>query len=274
LKADWNEFEADFRPKLQNFENKINLINNCQKLDNFVDKFIYELHKTCDKTIPKFKTNVFYKKNKWWTTELSLMRSKVNRTRRQYQRSRTEIRSELKTVYLEIKNKYKVLINESKIKSWNHFVTESTADNPWGLIYKISRNNSKQDIITELKTKDNRLITDTKQIAEHLLDTLFPTDKPEKDNEYHKWVRLYSQTDVNTENDICFSSFEVTLLINKQNWKKAPGYDSITADIIQNINKINNNFLTKLYNKCLNLCHFPNSWKTSVVKVIPKPGKN
>ncbi len=273
LKADWNEFEADFRPKLQNFENKINLINNCQKLNNFVDKFIYELHKTCDKTIPKFKTNEFYKKNKWWTTELSLMRSEVNRTRRQYQRSRTEIRSELKAIYLEIKNKYKVLINESKIKSWNRFVTESTADNPWGLIYKISRNNSKQDIITELKTKDNRLITDTKQIAEQLLDTLFPTDRPEKDNEYHKWVRLYSQINVNTENDICFSPFEVTLLINKQNWKKAPGYDSITADIIQNINKINNNFLTKLYNKCLSLCHFPNSWKTSVVKVIPKPGK-
>jgi hypothetical protein len=70
------------------------------------------------------------------------------------------------------------LINEQKLKSWNEFVTESTKDNPWGIIYRISRNKLNIEKVNELVTENGELITESKQIAELLTTKLFPGDQP------------------------------------------------------------------------------------------------
>jgi hypothetical protein len=61
-------------------------------------------------------------------------------------------------------------------------------------------------------------------------------------------------------------------VVFKQNPKKSPGEDGFTADI-QNLHSIDASFLHKLYNKCLELCAFPEKWKINVIKVIKKAGR-
>ncbi len=84
---------------------------------------------------------------------------------------------------------YVKAINYQKLKTWNEFVVESTKDNPWGLIYKLSRNKLNVEQINELISENGELITDSAQIAVKLMTNLFPCDQPENDNEKQRLIR-------------------------------------------------------------------------------------
>lgn len=105
------------------------------------------------------------------------------------------------------------------------------------------------------------------------IENLFPKDNTNNDNIYDKNLRKFCQKTDNKSDDIQFTVQEITDVINKQNPRKAPGADGITSDIIQQINRIDDKLFTKIYNKCLKFQTFPELWKHSIVKVIPKNGK-
>jgi hypothetical protein len=120
---------------------------------------------------------------------------------------------------------------------------------------------------------NGELITNRTKIAKCLMENLFPNDEPENDNERQRQTRIRSELEYNeNNNDLDFHEHEVTAVVMAQNHKKSPGEDSFTADIIKRLHNIEPTFLTKLYNKCLQLSYFPTQWKSSVVKVIKKAG--
>jgi hypothetical protein len=139
-------------------------------------------------------------------------------------------------------------------------VSDSTRHNPWGFIYKISKEKTINKKFYQIKDNRNHITTDSTGIAKQLIEKLFPKDDKNEDKDYHKYIRKFSQRTDNNEEDIEFTSQEVANVINAQNPSKAPGADGLTAHIIQTVNNIDNNLLTNIYNKC-------------VVKVIPKSGK-
>lgn len=55
---------------------------------------------------------------------------------------------------------------------------------------------------------------------------------------------------------------------------KAPGLDSIMSITIKRLPSEAYKFLTDIFNKCLELCYFPNTWKTAKIIPIVKPMKN
>lgn len=275
-RADWNSLLDDLTPVIERLNCELININNANQLHNFVERFDNELTYNCDKWIPKLNNNNNHNKRKgndWWSEELEKLRLGVNSARRRYQRCKTRIRNELEEVYNALKLEYQKLINESKIKSWNNFIENNMIDNPWGIAYKIANEKLIQQNPCELRSLNDNLIINRQQIAEYLLDSLFPIDDMCSDSEYHVNIRLQSNIINNNSNDICFSVEEVTQVISAQNPKKAPGEDGFTAEIIKRLHSINRNFLTNLYNKCLELSIFPNIWKTSIVKVLQKPNK-
>jgi hypothetical protein len=89
------------------------------------------------------------------------LRRIVNNSRRRYQRCQTEDRDRLKVIYNQKHIEYKHLINKSKTDSWNAFVLNNTRENPWGLIYSISRQKMKFEKFCEIKAIDGSLITET-----------------------------------------------------------------------------------------------------------------
>jgi hypothetical protein len=228
-----------------------------------------EIISACDQNIPKRKQNNTTRGNQWWTE-----RHKVNNLRRRYQRNQTTHREEVKRHYLTARDRYKQQLVDSKLESWKKFITESTSDNPWGLLYKIAKNQLNKEKISELKIGD-QIIINNKQIANTLFNTFFPKDESIPDQDCHRSMRnkLLQLNTSNSDNDLKFTEREVTDIINKQNYRKSPGYDGLTADIIQCIHNTDRELLTLLYNKCLQLSAFPSIWKQSIVKVIPKSSR-
>lgn len=185
------------------------------------------------------------------------MRSQLNTERRRYQRCRTANRSRLYLKYKEIIIKYNNTIEKTKKDKWDQFVVNCSRDNPWNIVYKISSNKINSQISYELKDSNNRLITESQEIANHMLNTLFPTDSTETDNSYHSEMRRLCQTSYEFNNDIPFTCDEVSDVVMAQNSKKSPGIDGLSADIIKHFNSINPNILKNIYNKCLEFSCFP-----------------
>lgn len=70
-----------------------------------------------------------------------------------------------------------------------------------------------------------------------------------------------------------FKQSEILTIINTLKPKTSPGFDLITAKILQNLppNCIKN--LTQIINASIRLCYFPNQWKVAQIILILKPGK-
>ena len=270
----WDDFIENMTQELTTLKEDLKRVNNILKLNSFVDNFTAKLTKVCDNSFRKVCFDFVHKNsNKWWTEELSKLRHEVNTSRRRFQRCQTNRRPELLNDYKVLRLQFKQLVIKTKLEKWESFVAINSRDNPFGLIYKISREKINQQKICEIINKSNELITDSTGIATTLINELFPNDNPQEDNDYHKNMRQFSATTDNSECDLAFSELEITDIVNKQNGSKAPGVDGVTADIIKCIHTIDSTFLTKLYNKCLTLETFPDIWKKSVVKVIPKADK-
>jgi hypothetical protein len=272
--SDWKVFANCLSSEFSQWKSHIKYVNSCQKLNEYINDFSNKITQICEKSFKMINKNVLNKNsNKWWTEELSVLRHQVKNSRRRYQRCQTYRRQELINCYKLLKIQYKKLIIKTKIDKWESFVNDSTRDNPWGLVYSISRDKIYQQKVCEIITKNNTLVTDSTGIASTLLNELFPNDKPEEDNDYHKQLRQFcKQTDCN-ECDLPFTEQEVTDIILAQNPSKAPGVDGITADIIKKLHQMDSSLLTEVYNKCLSVESFPDFWKKSIVKVIPKSGK-
>ncbi|GBM34722.1 hypothetical protein AVEN_208883-1 [Araneus ventricosus] len=70
------------------------------------------------------------------------------------------------------------------------------------------------------------------------------------------------------------SSQEVINLIKKINPRKATGPDGVPNKAIKMLTLNAVTLLTKFFNKCLILQHFPNAWKIAHVLMFPKPNQN
>jgi ribonuclease HI len=269
----WEKFDDCIQTNSTHIANEIQNTTNATQLDHFVENFTTVLTTICDQTIPKASKVKNKKSNKWWTPQLSDLRHITNRSRRRYQRCQTVNREQLRLEYQDKRNRFKQLIIESKINSWNEFVVNNTRDNPWGLIYKISSNKLKSTKICELINDNGELITETKLIANEFLDTFFPNDSTLNDNLIHKNIREESALDIESDNDLNFTEHEIAIAIDQQNPNKSPGEDGLTSDIIKRFNTIEPKILHQLYNKCLHLGHFPTQWKSSVLRITPKTGR-
>ena len=155
--------------------------------------------------MPKFRQNISKKSNL--------------RLRRRYQLCKVENQKTIyKSEYYSFLSIYKKSIKETNIKSWNQFVSENSRENPWGLVYKIARNRFRCDQLTQLKTKTGHLLTDSNDIANELIDNLFPTDDSIPNTEVHRNLKssleqLRKDPNYYTPNDKHFTTEEVSQVI-------------------------------------------------------------
>jgi hypothetical protein len=161
----------------------------------------------------------------------------------------------------------------TRTKSWIKFISESSAENPWSLAYKIAKDKIFAPKLSELLDCDGNPVIEETQIANKLFDFLFPNESTCNESEKQQHIRAQSQGCSYQCDDWPFSQCEVNDVIYYQNPNRAPGEDGITADIIAKTHGINREFLCQLYNKCLSLHYFPKIWKKGIIKIIPKPNK-
>ena len=70
-----------------------------------------------------------------------------------------------------------------------------------------------------------------------------------------------------------FTSLEVTELIHRLNPRKAPGHDQISNKAIKELPVKGIALISSIFNAILRLEYYSKTWKTSLITLIPKPGK-
>ena len=78
---------------------------------------------------------------------------------------------------------------------------------------------------------------------------------------------------MDTADDKCFTVEETRRVITSMDNKKALGIDGITGEVYKSVFEILPEYLTAMYNSCLNRGIFPKRWKTAKMIPIVKPGK-
>jgi hypothetical protein len=85
-----------------------------------------------------------------------------------------------------------------------------------------------------------------------MMDSFAPKDNHLDDNDYHKSVRCLVGQPADTEDDREFTKDEVANTIATMNNNKAPGTNGISGNIYKQVFNTVPNFVTALYNGCLN----------------------
>ena len=204
------------------------------------------------------------------------MRKHTNALRRRYQRTRTNegLREQRKTRYLEEKARFEATMRREKLRSWKAYCNLTTFSNPWNEVYKIAAGKTRTNTqLTTLRKPDGSLTQGLTETLHLMLEHFTPEDKEEEDNDYHKIARSRAREPVDTADDKCFTVEETRRVITSMDNKKAPGIDGITGEVYKSVFEIFPEYLTAMYNSCLDRGIFPKRWKTAKMIPIVKPGK-
>ena len=219
---------------------------------------------------------VSHKSVPWWTMKLTIMRKKVNAQRRRFQRTLgdEELRLQRKRIYQDTKRQYQSALRQEKFQSWKEYCNITTNSNPWNAVYKLAsgkiRNSS---TLSTLMKKDGTYTTSLADTVTYMMDRFIPDDDQGSDSEYHKLIRNKVLQPPDTGDDKPFTQEEIKDIIVNMNCNKAPGEDGITSNILHHIFTLAPEFVTALYNKCLEKGIFPMQWKRAKIVPIVKPGK-
>ncbi|GIY57444.1 retrovirus-related Pol polyprotein from type-1 retrotransposable element R1 [Caerostris extrusa] len=98
---------------------------------------------------------------------------------------------------------------------------------------------------------------------DRIVKVLFPQDTKQNETPDQKNMRV-TVAQYGTPNiDHMFAKQEIRQVIRSMARRKAPGLDGITIELVEAINKGSPDILLSIFNKCLDLGHFPSCWKVS-----------
>ena len=200
----------------------------------------------------------------WWNSDIAEARSSCNKARRALTRQRAKlahttdahIQLTLNTLEQEYQNLRKTLkrsIQESKRHQWRLLIEEVEKD-PWGKPYAIVRH----------KIRPPAPSIDPEE-TENIIRKLFPSCSPLPARETHGTTPPQHIPTVTQE--------EVTLAGSRIATGKAPGPDTIPAEITKMIFTKFPELMRHVADQALRTGKFPDLWKNAHLVLIPKPGK-
>ncbi|GFW55901.1 probable RNA-directed DNA polymerase from transposon X-element [Trichonephila clavipes] len=193
----------------------------------------------------------------WQRTQYPPLKAEVNRLQR-------IIRTELKN---------------SKEHVWDSLQKDANIDTD--TLHKlVSGNNSNNNIIYPPILSSRGLVFGTKEKADCFVDNLeesFTENRtPYDDDHIDKVDRTIRRFLNNYSSSIppLTSPQEICDIISKLNTRKAPGHDQIKNIALKSLPMNAITHLTKIFNKCLLLQHFPQIWKHCTISLLPKKNKD
>ena len=223
-------------------------------------------------SIPKVKTRTcdMYKP---WSDALQKLRSNVRRTRCIYQKTRVEAdRQRRLHEYRELKIKYKELLAETRLNSWQNFVEKNMAIDAWGTPYRLTTNKiRKPDLLSTLIREDGSATLGWRDSVGYLLNGLLPSDNVNDETDEQQIMRR-QMTDVTDLGGVVypFAVEEVYYAILKLKKKKAPGPDAIKSEVLHNLAAEVSPYLRDLFNECLVQGRIPECFKEANMVVLSK----
>ena len=260
--ANWNFFTEQFSQKdIYSLNTEISKIQNNEQIDKVIDTFSNIIMDAAYKSLTKKKQTVYKKFNIYKTKQVQPIYRQVKRLKNLMQRTKNPIcKHILLEIYLKNKSNLENIVIETSRNNWLNFISDTNPENetPWGKPYKFIKNKLKEKInstpILNSELNDQQLI--------NIAKSLFPSDLNT------------STTTINYIKNNTFLPFsKLNNIIKELNPTKAPGPDHISNNMIKSL-PINMKFaLHQIIIKCLTHGYFPNPWKESIIKILPKPAK-
>ncbi|GBM90606.1 Putative protein in type-1 retrotransposable element R1DM, partial [Araneus ventricosus] len=104
---------------------------------------------------------------------------------------------------------------------------------------------------------------------------LFPSDDEVlTESREQQARRLFVESYDSADRDPHFTKTEVWSALKQSKRRKAPGLDRLQYEVIVAINNKSPRLLVSLFNRCLDMGHFPRPWKSVKLVLLNKPGKD
>ncbi|GFW84231.1 retrovirus-related Pol polyprotein from type-1 retrotransposable element R1 [Trichonephila clavipes] len=249
-------------------------LNNCIQPDSLelcVQDVQELITSAAEKSIPLKKNG--YHKVPWWSVELFCMRKQLNAARRRYQRTKNSVLREVyEEIYFQIRIKYKFKLHENKMNSWKSFLTDITVQNVWKKIYTygMKTNFTKRLEISGIEVSSSNFTFLFEETIDAVLRKSFPCDPNSHDNSQHRVLRSEAELVYESDDDVPFSRTEIDCVIDNLSLNKSPGSDRINNELIKKFHNCSPSVLLALFNTCLNLGVFPNTWKRAKIVLLPQ----
>jgi len=209
--------------------------------------------KACDAAMPRRVVDNRRKPVFWWNDEISELRKKCLKARRQYQRSRHIENLALRQRYCEARSKLKHAIKLSKRMCFRELCEEVDRD-PWGRPY----------LTVMKKFRNNRTTVPTcPVILFDIVSHLFP-----------KQPDCVLEISENEEENVPpVTEEEVLKACSRVGNNKAPGPDNVPNIALKSAVKAFPSIFTEVYTGCLVEGIFPTKWKEQKLVLLPKGDK-
>lgn len=211
----------------------------------------------------------------WIHPELKAKIKRRRELRRMWQSTRyPEYKRQLNKITREIKE-LAINLKQNDLEDWLKSLT-ATKDSEYSL-WKAAKNLKRpKKRISPIKTSNGvwaRTDQDKTNIfATHLESVFSPPSlgNPQQKQCFLDFLDAPGQLDFPVR---CFTKAQVKRECAKLKKNKAPGYDLITAKVLQELPESGYKYLTQLFNAINRCAYFPLQWKVSEIIMIPKPGK-
>ena len=118
---------------------------------------------------------------------------------------------------------------------------------------------------------ENKITNNPKTMASKFNTQYTPTNNKKPDQRLKNYLRKLKKPSKDAK--ITFTPTQVKKAIQKSKSSKALGPDNISPIMLKNIGQNGINFLTELYNRCINTGIIPGIWKQGKIIPLLKPGK-
>lgn len=199
----------------------------------------------------------------WWTDQVERRKLQYYEARNRLKRSANPDDADANLQRLrDARARYKNEILKAKSKSWDTFVAEDLARDPWGTSYKLAANKLKTKKIPSTIRVDHDYTQTIGESHAAILAQMFPEDDVTIDHDEHTDARERAATARgDPELDTIITEADVLKASRGIKTKKAPGVDQIHGAIIKATIGITADYIGRLFNDCLTLGYFPREWK-------------
>lgn len=273
--ADWPKFQTKLAERLEPLQTPLTTTPQLiSRVEQVTSALAYAARKSIPATLPRTKPVA------WWNDELDNLRRATNAKRRKFQKSTTrnpQNRGRLYAEYSQSRREYKQAIYLAKVESWQNFVSEQSALNSWGLAYKLQTNKlHSRPVISSLRAPDGTIADTWNAVATTMTETLIPDDSIDDDTLHHEILRRAARRPF--ENGHLTDPFDIVdlhIALDRCKNRKAPGIDEIHPEFVKKGGPVLHEHLLLIYNACLSLGKFPNSWKRGLlITILKNPNKD
>ena len=272
--AKWHEFREALRREI-NASGILELdINSLTEVgvDHAIETLTFSIRNACFQSM-KLRGNA-KPYNPWWSERLERLKRNVLRYHHKAHDKKSrgvDYTTELVTL-CHAKKAYAKMIRKESTKHFREFCQKQGKEDVWSITNRLIKDAPGQRPPSTLRL-GNAFTDDGEDTANALLDHFYPNDNIDT-HQRHKYLRETAKTTPTTPDEPFFTTDEVLECINSMSPNRAPGVDNLTSDICHAVIEEYPSMMTDLFNRSLELQHFPTPWKTACIKILPKANKD